>query len=602
MVRKGQMHVMDAIAAILVLMFFAAGNFNPSVSNDWTGYENQIAATDLSYALERSGYVERFVQRGETGSLKAAVDGISERDLDVSGEITGIAPNLKVGYYTLPSDINYASISRVNSSDPCSDAVQDQLQPLSQIDIMRTDSGGMQGTNDGITVYIGNYKDGEAFGSDFDFDTIWVDRDDNCDFPNANDPVRIDDTFKWGNSPDRYYQFRNAEVDGDTWKGTLKLVDATQIRRLQNTMNRPVDGIENKVKVNSFNFSSGELNEENLEEADFLFFPSRESIERIEQTGREQRVVDLSEQKPILFAADLNSSIVEDGVIEELGFRWKDLRFNASQPEANCDLADLHTINECGDLEIGFTNSPDSKKIKEDILGQETDFDDISLYPSGSLVVDGKGALSSDKTIYLENYAYSRISQDRINQGMTEATPGGRPSTYCNNVTSAVFEFPNRDGDLNDNITVVNTQLGNTDSYCSQNNRALYIDRDEDGDFDEPDEGPLQDGEKTEIRGLSYTVDIIPDTAPGCGPDECAGFLLEENAQLDLLPYNSQKNVGIAGYEASYSESDRKVLAAFMYMMAGPTQIPSDSKGEVSTNLYGSTKHESYKLNLRWTN
>lgn len=599
--RKGQMHVMDAIAAVLVLLFFAAGNFNPSVSNDWTAYENRIAATDLSYALEKSGYVESFIQRGETGSLKTAVDGISERDLDVSGEITGIAPNLKIGYYTLPSDISYASISRVNSSDPCYSEVQNQLQPHSQIDIMRTDSGGMQGTNDGITVYIGNYRDGEAFGSDFDFDTIWVDRGDNCNFPNAMDPIRIDDTFKWGDSPDRYYEFRNAQVDGDTWEGTLKLVDASQIRRIQNTMNRPVDGIENRVEVNSFNFSSGELNQQNLQEADFLFFPSRESIERIQQTDREQRIVELSQQKPVLFAADLDSDLIEDGLLEQLGFRWKDLRFT-QQTGANCNIqGGPHNIQKCGALEVGFTNSMDSQQIRGDILAQRTDLDGISLYPSGSVVVDGKGALSTDKAVYLENYAYSEISQDRINRGMTDASPGGRPSTHCNNVTSADFDFPDSQGNL-ETMTVVNTQLGGTDDYCSQNNRALYIDRNGDGEYDGPNEGPLQDGERTEIRGLSYTVDIIPDTEPGCGPDECAGFVLDENAQVDLLPYNSQNNVGVAGYEDRYSEADRKVLAAFMYMMAGPTQIPSDSQGDVSTNLYGSTEHEAYKLNLRWTN
>lgn len=591
MVRKGQMHVMDAVAAVLVLLLFGITSFNTNVSTDWGEYENQIAANDLSYTLKQTGHAENFVAGGNTGSLKTAVDTVSIRSLDVAGQINGVPPNLDIGYYSLPSSLDSASVSRISSGDTCYSEVQNQLSVLSSAPILRTDSGGLQSQNDGITIYIGDYRDGQSVASQLNYDALWVDKGTQCDFTDVNDPVRPDGIFEWGTGS--HYEFRDLEVNVSSWGGELELTEADQMKRFQTTMEKDVNEVNNHVKLNSFTFS------EDLESLDMLIFPERASIQRIENQGMENKVETLASEKPVLFLADLDQSTVEGGIMETLGFQWKGLSYT-SDTDANCPV-NGNSIDNCGSLEVSFSDTENSDTVHQMAMGQDSDFSSISLYPQGSLVVEDKGAISFEKTMYLENYGYSEISEDRINKGLSTTTASGSPSTSCDDATEGTFSFPDSSGTL-ESLDVINTQLGNSPSYCSQNIRALYIDRNDDGDYDDDNEGPFQDGDRVTVKGLTYTVEIYPDSETGCSYNDCAGFLLQDNAQVSVFNYNSNNGVGRTGYESSYSSTDRKVLAGFIYMMVGSTEIPSDSQGDILTNLYGSTDQEAYQMNLRWSN
>lgn len=583
------MHVMDAIAAVLVLLLFAISGFDTTGGNDWGQFENQIAADDLSYTLKETGFIEDFVTSGSTGSLRTAVDGVSERSFDVSGEIGGVAPNLDIGFYRRPSQVTSASVTNVSSGDQCYSEVQSDLDTRSATPVLRTQAGGMQASNDGVTLYIGDYHLNEDLASQIDYDSVWVDRNDNCNFGPLHDPYEPEEIFQWGSGSS--YEFRGLNVNVENWNGTLELAEAYQMSRFQETMSKEVNGIKNRVKIKSFTL------EDSTEEFDFLIFPERETVERIEDRGQAETVNGLIDQKPVLFLANLNQSLVEDTFLQEQGFRWEDLNYRSLN---SCTASDQE-IDNCGDLEIGFSTTQSSQKTREMITGQDTDMESISLYPRGSIVLDDKGALSFDKTMYLENFAYSEISEDRVSTAMTEDTVTGRPSTHCDDATTGTFSFPDSEGSLQ-NMDVVNTQLGNSDSYCAQNNRALYIDRDGDEDYSDSNEGPFQGGERIDIRGLTYIVRIGTGLDSGCGTGECAGFMLDENAKLNLFTYNSDRSVGRAPYEENYSPEDRKALAAFIYMMAGSTEISGTGDGGISTSIYSSTEQEPFQINLRWGN
>jgi hypothetical protein len=582
---------MDAIAAVLILLFFAVTSFNSSASTDWNQYQNSISANDLSYTLKQTGLAQDFVESGDTGSLKTAVDTVSIRSLDVAGEITGVPPNLDIGYYALPSKISSASVSRIESSDPCYSEVQNELSPLSSTPILRTNDGGVQAQNDGITIYIGDYKDGQGVASQLNYDALWIDKGTQCDFEQIHDPRKVDEMFEWGTG--NYYEFRSTEVNVSSWEGDLQLAEANQMKRFQTTMEQDVNKVNNHVKLNSFTFA------DDLENLDLLIFPQRDSILRIQNQGYQNRVKQAAKEKPVLFLAQLDETTVNDGIIETLGFEWEGLTYR-SQTGANCPV-NGDTIDNCGPLEISFSDTENSNNLHQMALGQDTDLSSVSLYPQGSLAVKNKGTISFEKTMYLENYGYNEISEDRVNKGLSDTTVSGRPSTSCNDVTEGTFSFPNASGSLQ-GLNVVNTQLGNSESYCNQNIRALYIDRDGDGDYDEDNEGPFQDGNRITVRGLRYTVEIYSDAESGCDNNDCAGFILQENSQVSVFNYNSENNVGRAGYESTYTSTDRKMLAGFIYMMAGSTDIESDSQGDILTNLYGSTDQEAYRMNLRWGN
>jgi len=594
MVRKGQMHVIDAIAAVMVLLFFSVTNFGSGVSNDWTSFENEIGTQDLSYTMQNTGYIKEFVKSGETGSLESALTSVSERSLRVSGEIQGIAPNLHIGMYTRPSQVQNANVEEVESGDRCYGELQ-ELQDRSSAPILKTvaGAGNMESQHDGIRLYMGDFNNADDTLSELEYDALWIDTGTECEFSRPSNPVMIDETFEWGNSNSEIFEFKGADVDTTIWEGTITLAEGEQLQRFEETMDKPVKGVDNKVKIDTFTFN------QNLEEYDFFIFRDQNTLSRIENDYKD-RAANLIQDKPVLFLTDLDSSYLEEGdLLYEQGFRWQNLDYE--NKGSTCSRDDPTTISSGCDLPVSFSDAQSSQTVRDHALGLKTDFDQVSLYPSGSIAFKDEGPLSFEKTMYLENWAHEELSKDRIQKSMSAHTASGRPSTACNNATTASFTFPLMDGST-ENLDVVNTQLGEA-SYCDQNNRALYIDIDDDGEYQGDDEGPYLNGEQVEINDITYTVRIYSRLESGCGLDNCAGFILDENAKLSIFDYNNNKEVGRASYENRYSEDDRKAIASFIYMMAGSNQLTGTiDEDSLNTNIHGNTGLEAYEANLGWSN
>lgn len=594
------MHIMDAMAAVMVLVFFGLSSFTVHHNlNDWGAYENKIAAKDLSQVFKDTGYMQDFLRQGETGTIKTALAAVSERDMDVGGEIKGVPPNMKIGFYTPPSDLSHVKLTNVSAGDACYGDLS-EISKRSASTLLRTKSGSMESSHGGYRLYVGNYHRFTNRASRADYNAIWITDGTGCDVPNPDNPIMKGEIFQWGPGADTF-EFRNVKEEitqrGKITNGTLDLADAEQIKRFQNTFNEKVGAINNRIKINSFTLK------DDTSGLDMLVFRQKKSVQRIEN-GRRKKVKRKIKDKPALFLVNLNSTMLQDGrFMNEKGFRWVDLPLYAENG-AKCTLTpDSSSISPGCKPDISFSSSANSQQMKDDVLGLETDLSEVSLYPGGHVMTRSRGVLSYEKPLSLDNFGYRNISENSMNLGMSSVNldPGDAPYTTCENATQGLFQFPYINGTMQ-GVRVVNTQLGESQSYCSRNTRAVYIDRNGDGMYSDKDEGPFLDGERIDVNGITYTVNIISSAKPGCSVGECLRFKNVENADISALNYITSEKIGRAGYEKVYSEADRKVLASFMYMMQGSTIIPTSTEGDFSTNIYGVLGNQAYRATLRWSN
>lgn len=594
--KKGQMHVLDAMAAVIILLFFAVGTFSVDSNTDWSSYENEIASHDLTKVIKDTGHLESFLKRGETGSLKTALSSVSERDLGVGGSIEGLPPNLKIAFHTMPSRIQELELKNVSSGDRC-DGDLDELEKRSVTPILRTQST-IESSHGGYRIYLGNYRKFEDLASRTRYDALWID-DGDCDFSQPSDPVRLDEIFEWGPGDD-VFEFRGVDLDvnsqGDIVNATLNLAEAEQMKRFQGTFDREISGIRNRIEIDSFKL------EDEADEIDIFVFRKNESIERIEN-GRTAEAESKIGDKPVMVLADLNSSLLDEGdFLYQKGLRWVDLPYTADS-DASCGLApDGRSIDAGCNLEAGHSDHEKSREVRSNSLGLRTSLSDLSMYPSGSVTSESEGALSYSKILYVENYAYENLSRSPENLLMTSASfsSGERPYTQCGNATEGDFVFPEKDGST-ETLQVVSTQLGESQDYCDRNNRAVYIDRDDDGEYSDEEEGPFLEGEKVQINGMSYNV-RVPSGGPQCGTDDCVIFENQENAQIPVINYAESTDTARAAYERVYSEDDRKMLVATMYMISKGSDITSASPGQLASEITGVVNGQQYKVNLRWSN
>lgn len=586
------MHVMDAIAAVMILFFFAISGFDTGEGSDWNRYETEIGAEDLSYTLKKTGNIGYYVENGKTGNIKRAFEGVTKRNYDVSGAIKGVPPNLEVGWYKRPSEIKNVAVTEVTTGDQCYTEVQNTLQKKSAPPIIRTQPSAIQNNNDGITLYSGDYTLNKDLVSEVDYDSIWIDRNDNCNFNKIYDPKKPGEIFEWGSGS--FYEFKETNINENGWAGFIELAEATQMHRIQDSMDQEINNVKTHVEFDSFRIN------DQTKDKDFLVFPKKETIEVLQDSGRQQAINNKINEKPVLFLANLNQSLVEDTFLQRNGFRWKDLGYVVQGP--SCTTNNHEIDKPCSRLEPGFSSSQTSQNVRNFMEGQEIVYEDLSLYPEGSVTIKGQGATSFGKTIYLRNFAYREISQNRVNKALTPENfaSSEEPYTRCDNVTTGNLDFPDTNGNL-ETLKIASTQLGTSNTYCSQNNRALYIDKDNDGDFNQDSEGPYRDGEKLEIKALTYQATILPASESGCSSDDCAGFSLDENAKVNLFTINSDKNVGRAPYENPYDPEDRKAISSLIYTMAGDSQIEGNFDSTLSTNTYSVTNGEPYRIDVRWS-
>lgn len=198
--RKGLGYSIEVIAAIFVLLTFAAGSFSVPPNQDWRDYQRQIAAQDLTYTLENTGHLPSFLEHADTGSIQTAMTTISDRDMAVSGTVHNL-PILesRIGFNTLPKRRFYQPLKSI-SGDRCEGDVE-EIAPKSEYQVMTSDPSGALESSHGVRLYFADTDPKVSGGWDGsrNYDSVWVDNGTQCQFGAAEGPYYLDQFFFWGN-------------------------------------------------------------------------------------------------------------------------------------------------------------------------------------------------------------------------------------------------------------------------------------------------------------------------------------------------------------------------------------------------------------------
>lgn len=583
--QKGAAYLIDAAVGIMILLIFTLGTFSIDSGTSWNSFENQVAAQDLSYTLKKTGHLEKFVSRGETGSLQTAIATVSEKDFTVSGELSGIPYNMKVGFYTSSPRIHSKQVTPVRSTDECADEVDNQLRTQSEAEILSTDNGQLAGNDYGVKLYLGS-DPYHGSGDPFDYDSLWINNgtSSNCDFYRVERPFLQGETFLWGdrkdsNRPEEFYEFDEFHLDQESLNhgdlsGRIELHEASQIRRFERTFNKRVRGVDTSVETDSFNFS------DELEDKDVLVFRGQEGLEKADENSG--ALQEYTEDGSILFLTTNNNGELEqhlknDGLLSQLGFEW------------------VETSASSGDSSIGFHDFSYSKRVEENFHGLDASSNQIDIAPGGKVSSSNTGAVSNSKLVYNPTREYTDLSED-VSENM-DSTPSedGAPDSDCGTMTREEFEFTTESG--SETYTVLNTEVGEN---CNQH--VVNIDFDDNGedDFGDDGEGPFLLDEQLEIASKPYTISSISDDSVTFEFVNSNG-----NANIEAVNYatfsGKKGKAARANYE-NYDTHDRKLLAATIYWLAEPYNL-GEEPGSVNTNIRDSvdrTFYSPYSLKLGW--
>ncbi|WEL23244.1 hypothetical protein [Candidatus Nanohalovita haloferacivicina] len=340
--RKGAGYAIELMVSIFVLLAFAAGSFNIPENQDWSSYQEEIAAQDLSYSLKRTGHTTHFLKNSETGSLKTAIQTISARDMQVSGTVSNL-PILEtvVGYHTLPKR-RYPNQELQNTITDCSgdlDELESEVE--SGVPILQTDPGNSREGLHDVTLYVGDTdpKVSGGFNGNTDYDTVWVDNGTECQFTSDQGPFYLEDFFLWGNTtedtPDTYYDIKSINSN------EIQLYKADQPVEMQKMLSNRVNGIKTQTSVDTL-----ALNNANLSNYDILVFREEESLDDIQNSRT--KIEDFMNRGSVLLLMNLQETDTNHPFVEDVGLEWTSL--SQGDKTTSCP----HT----GDVVIDGSNSP----------------------------------------------------------------------------------------------------------------------------------------------------------------------------------------------------------------------------------------------------
>ncbi|MFB6190324.1 MAG: hypothetical protein ABEJ91_02015 [Candidatus Nanohaloarchaea archaeon] len=571
--QKGIGYTIEAFIAVLTLFIFAVGSFQAPAGQDWNRFQAEVAARDIGYVLQETGNTEAFLERGETGSFQTAVSALTQDRLTVSGDVINLPIGEKsIGFHVLDRDIHTFNPQTVSSlGDTC--AARGDLEEIDhEYEIKRT-----QDERHGVYLYLADSDPESAGGSTgtMDYDSLWVDNGTRCQFSSAEGPYLQENFFWWGNSsdsePDLHYDFKNISSDGSK----MVAYEAEQPVQFQEQLQQPVNGVDTDVSVNTFNFSSP-----NIESYDTLVFREHGALAEINASSeKEERLVDYLKEGSALFLVDLTESNLDSGFMSRTGLSWKDLPFTTTPSGAS------------------FTDQPQSSRVENLFLGQSGTGTAVDLPPGGKI---------ESGNMQLVNAMNGRYETDEWNATNMSMDPDPNPpagvaESSCGNYRHGVFEFPGNDYDA------WSSEIGN----CADDEHiyALSIDLDDDSTIEE-NEKTFVNGDELVVNDRKYVARIYPDTLPGCSAGECVEFIYLGTPRVEIVNSRTRfegTDIGRfarASYESSYSSADRKLLAAVIFWLSDQENSFGVSSSGITTTAVGGIKngvYMPYRIDLRWT-
>lgn len=567
--RKGAGYSIEAVLAALILFTFAFGAVESPEGKDWSEFQDQVSARDLTFMVKKSGDMNTYLGNSNPGGIRSQISGISSRDLDVSGTVRNLPLNeIEVGVHRMPSKIHINNTEPVQSGDRCEGNLV-SLESNSEYEIRRTDSEYLENKH-GTRLYFADTDSQQpgGYNGERDYDSIWVDNGTSCVFEEEDGPYGIDEIFLWGNTSDSdslHYEFKNF----DNTTGRFTVYEAPTAKKISSSMNRQLNGIETDTVLNTVNFSDNSLGT-----YDVLVFQENETLPRIESNIGQMRA--LASNTSMLFMMNLTQSDLENDFLEDVGFKWTPMQ----TPSSN-------------EYKATFSDYETSEDIETYFLGLGGSQSQLTLKPGGNVISNQESTETSRKDVlFARNIQYNADSIDGTILGGWTAYSG--PSS-CVSDRESDFEVPEENYSP-ETFSVKNVDI--TDS-CINSRRGLILDNDEDGEL----EGPYLSDEILIINGRRYSPNITSNTEAVL---EFAGSKKVEliNHRRTLQNISGERVARLA-YEEEYNKDDIKMISSTIYWLRGDNiQFgSSEQSSSVSTTVIGGIKEEvfmPYNAELRW--
>lgn len=588
--RKGAGYMIEGIIAALTIFIFAFGQNPAEPAQDWSKFQNQIAANDLSYTLKETGDLNSVLKRQHTGSLETAASSMTEGQLEISGTIEKLPLNdASIGFtatdYNGLDETHTDPISDVQSGDRCEGDLE-EIEQQSGTSIKRTED---PGEHDGVVLYMADTDPqiSGGFTDEEDYDTLYVDNKTRCQFSASEGPIYIDEFFRWNTSTSggyEYYDLKN--IDGTDSEFTY--YDATLPLKLRKSMNQPINGIKTSQTTDTFDLATSDIGV-----YDLIVIRRQEAIEYLDSTDQDQKIKEFMKDKPVLILANLSKSDVESGFIADTGLRWMDLDYSSKPGKPQ------------------FSQSPVSRKVETYFEGVSGDKSKIDLPVGGNISSSNSDSLTQDEPLlYAGEGEYITDPWNATNTSMEQVDPGDyedKPESACysdsdspsSSLTAGNFSFPRDDSDLTRDYEVLNAEMGKDSVDCGPGAvRSLSIDLDRDGEK----EGPFLNGERVIVERKRYTIRIAD--------SDSAEFVFLGKDDIELANYRSSfenfngNQLARIGYEDPYSDDDMRMISSTVYWLLGDTtEFGQEKPSRVSTTVLGSINQNvymPYKVSLRW--
>ena len=476
--RKGAGYSIEAILTALILFTFAFGAVDSPEGKDWSEFQNQISARDLTFMVKKSGDLDKFLRNSNTEGIQTQISEISGRNMRVSGTIENLPLNeIRVGMHKMPSEIHINNSVPVQAGDRC-DGNLVSLDSNSEYPIRRTDAEFLENRHN-TRLY---FADTDAlqpggYNGERDYDAVWVDNGTDCVFNEEDGPYGFDEIFLWGNSSDpKALHYEMKEFNDTTGKFTV--YEAPKAAKLSLSMNKPINGIETDTVVNTINFSSS-----SLETYDVLVFQENDSLPIIQSNSNYLK--DLMSNTSVMFLMNLTQSDLQYSFMEDIGFKWTEMDLPSSTNH-----------------QATFSNYETSEDIESYFLGLGGDQGKLSLKPGGKVISNQESTETSrDDVLFARNIQYD---SDPIDGTISSTWSGYNGPSSCTSDREADFDIPSEDYS-SEIFSVKNVDV--TDS-CSNTRRGLMLDKDNDGLL----EGPFLTDEILVVNGRRYNPNIVSNT------------------------------------------------------------------------------------------
>jgi len=588
---KGLGYALEAMVAITIIVLFGIGAVQvDSPDHNWSEYQKELAVQDITFSMQSSGKIERFIQRGEVGSLQSYITEVSDRDMEVSGEVSGLPlTDISIGYYAKEKDRHEIEIEEASLNLSCKiETLEDEFGDIEEDSIYKTrnttESDLAHESNYGVNLYFANTTETKQRTSGYD--ALWVDNSTSCEFSENDGPFNINDMFHWADedneSNSSYYEFKKVDIDEET----AHLYNATKAHRLKNQFKKDITGISTEVSLDIVDFDE-------VQSKDFttLIFSESASLQDMDQ-NKDIVKQHMNDGSVLLLVNPSEAEFEESIILNQSNLEWMNVDYKQSYSSKELTNAT-------------FSSREDSLSIETFYRAQKGDVDGLRLNPPGKLISNYSIINEPVETVYSEQESYD-IQDYRnvyIDDFEHDAAADFNPTNCVYDEESDLTEAENVNvGDLENNFDVINVGL---DDDC--NERGLVF------NFGEGYDSRVYVHNETILIGDTEYRIVIENACSEYKDGGCAELEAIGNKPVELMPhtddseFGSNNQMAALGYREEYDEEQLMMITSTIYWLEleeyefkglkQQSSLHSSAKG----GLYEDGVYIPYEINLRWS-